>query len=193
MKLEKLTFLEKVKLEGYKKKITNIIVSWGGGSFILFLFISIIPMGLIPNKRRVVLSNPDMSIFESMGVFPTILMMLIISGIITLYLLYTYKYLKILKDLVDLKKVTLNVVIMNVIPKKGQGPKEVEVYFKPAYKNVNRIEFIGYDNLPLLYKNQEVELVIAPNSYYPLSVKSKEPVKDVLHSLEVLNKYKQRG
>jgi hypothetical protein len=82
---------------------------------------------------------------------------------------------------------------MNVIPKKGQGPKEVEVYFKPAYKNVNRIEFIGYDNLPLLYKNQEVELVITPNSYYPLSVKSKEPVKDVLHSLEVLNKYKQRG
>jgi hypothetical protein len=193
MELQKLEFLEKVKLEGYKKKITNIIVSWGGGSFILFLFISIIPMGLIPNKRRVVLSNPDMSIFESMGVLPTILMMLVISGIITLYLLYTYKYLKILKDLVDLKKVTLNVVIMNVIPKKGQGPKEVEVYFKPAYKNVNRIEFIGYDNLPLLYKNQEVELVITPNSYYPLSVKSKEPVKDVLHSLEVLNKYKQRG
>ncbi|PKH51614.1 hypothetical protein CXF68_13390 [Tenacibaculum sp. Bg11-29] len=193
MKLEKLTFLEKVKLEGYKKKITNLIVSWGGGSFILFLFISIIPMGLIPNKRRVVLSNPDMSIFESMGVFQTILIMSVISGIITLYLLYTYKYLKILKDLVDLKKVTLNVVIMNVIPKKGQGPKEVEVYFKPAYKNVNRIEFIGYDNLPLLYKKQEVELVIAPNSYYPLSVKSKEPVKDVLHSLEVLNKYKQRG
>ncbi|REH43404.1 hypothetical protein C7448_1135 [Tenacibaculum gallaicum] len=190
MKIEKLEFIEKIKLEGYKKKITNTIVNWGGGSFIFFLIVSFIPVGMIPSKRRSTISNPDMSIFESMGVFPTILMLLIISGLITIYLFYSYKYIKVSKDLLDLKKVTLDVTITNVIYKKGQGPKEVEVYFKPPYNSVNRVMFIGEDSLPTLYRNQEVELVLTTNAYYPLKVKSKDVVKDLLKSLEVLNQYK---
>lgn len=186
--MEKLELKEKIKLEAHKEKISNLIIMWGGGIFALLLIVSFIPMGFLPKKRRVSISNPELSIFESMGVLPTLIMLIIIAGSISLYLYHSFKYAKLSKDVIEQKKITLNVNVRNVIYKQGQGPQEIDLFFSPAYNSINKIEFVGEDNFPKLYKNQEIEIILTKNALYPLSIKPKNDIKDVLEILKNLNK-----
>ena len=181
--MEKLDFKEKIKLERYKERILNLIFKCSGGTFDVLLIVSFIPMGLIPTKRIRTISNPDLSIFESMGIMPTLLMLLIISGSICLYLYFSFKYAKLSKDVIEQKKVTLDVKVRNVIYKQGQGPQEIDLFFSPPYGSVNKVQFIGEDEFPRLQIDQEVKLVLTKNALYPLSIEPKSDIKDILAAL----------
>lgn len=187
---EPLTIQEKIKLRAYKDKIANLIVMWGVGVFVFLLIVCFIPMGLLPKKRRVEISNPDLSIFDSMGVFPTFAMLLIIAGGLAAYLYFSYKYPKLVKDLSEQKKVILDVTVRNIIYKQGGGPQEIALYFSPPYQSINKIDFIGEKQLPPMYKNQEIQLIITKNALYPLQVKPKNDINEIMN---VLSKIQQES
>jgi len=187
--MEKLDTKERIKLQAYKEKIGNIVVGWSVGVFSFLLIMSFIPMGFLPSKRPRRISNPDLNFFESLGVMPTILMILSISGALAVYLYISFKYGKLIKDVDELKKIVLKVRVVNVIYKQGAGPQEIDLYFSPPYNNINKIGFVGETNFPQLYKSQEVELVITKNAHYPLRITPKGGANEIL---DILNKIRKK-
>lgn len=185
--MEKLEIIEKIKLKAYKEKVSNLIIMWGGGVFILLLIISSIPTGLLPKKRNITISNPDLNMFESIGILPTLIILIIISGLTSFYVYNNFKYSKLSKDVIEQKKIILKVIVENVIYKEGPGPKEIDLFFSPPYNSTNKIEFVGEDNFPKLYKNQEIELTLTKNALFPLGIKPKNDLNDLNDFLEMLN------
>ncbi len=184
--MQKLELKEKIKLEAHKEKISNLILTWGGGLFALLFIVSFIPMGLLPRKRRLSVSDPSLSIFDSMGVAPTLLMLFLIAGALSVYLYHSFKYAKISKDVIEQEKITLEVKVVNVIYKQGGGPQEIDLFFSPPYNSVHKVEFVDERNFPRLHKNQEIKLVLTKNALYPLSIQPKDEIENILNILKGL-------
>ena len=177
--MEDLNATEKSKLRRHYEKIGNLIAMWGGGVFVLLIVFSVIPMGLIPKKRRVEISDPNLTMFESLGVLPTLIMIFSISGALVLYLYFSFKYAKLKKDLEEKKKVVLHVKAKNVNYKQGPGPQEIDLYFSPSYNKVNKVTFIDEPSFPRLRKDQEVILLLTKNALHPLGIRPKTNLESI--------------
>jgi len=186
--MEKLTLKEINKLQAHKNMILNLFFKWGGGFFVASLFISSVPVRFLPSKRISNFSNSNNSIIDDYGVLPTLIVLIVVLLVLILYLYYSLKYPEISKDLIEKEKITLNVRIKKIIYKKGSGPQEIDLFFTPRYNSINKVSFIGEDNLPPLYKNQEVKIVVTKNAFYPLNIKPKNNVSEILHQLKNLDK-----
>ncbi len=186
---------ERARVREYKEKIEKTTAMFAGGIATFLLVLSFIPAGFIPhrNARRV---DGNSSLADLLGVGPTLLFAFIIGALIAAYLLNGYKYFAILKDLKEEEKDLVKVKVEKVVRKDGGGGMtEIELFFKPRYKNRRSFEFIDFRNFPRVSKGQEVEIEITRNALHPIAIRpiGEAPIDDVATALELIRKLKEQG
>lgn len=167
----KLTRFQTDKLRKYKEELDMILYGFSFGPPILFLIFSLIPMSFIPHRkaRRVVIDNNE-SLLSSIGLGPLLLVILVLGISTSIYILYSYQYLKVRKDLLEreMKKVRSKVQYMKVL--ENSGNQQIDLWIGPDPKTISKIDFLGYRDFPRLSKGQEVEIILTKHAQYPVDI-----------------------
>ncbi len=190
-----MTLEERARLREYKEKIQPVIFGAGIGIPLFILVLSFIPMGFIPHRSAARVSDGSQSLADMLGILPTILLVFGIGALIMFFLMNSYNYFKLLKDIDEKEKIKFQVKVGRVLYKSGAGPQEIEVFFRPAIKNKFSVEFIAFRNFPKIKKGDEVEIEATSNALYPLSIKKlggSQNITDIQSALDLLNQLKDK-
>ena len=167
---EKLTARQSTRLREHLQKVELNVFGAGLGIPFFLLIVSFIPAGFLPGRKAARVADQSASLVSMLGFLPLLGIIIIFAGLLLWYLMRSYKYPELKKDVIERDKVTLHTRVYRVDTVRADDGVKHDVIFGPGYENINRVTFTNYPGFPVLYKGQNIHIEFTRHAHYPLSI-----------------------